>query len=49
MWICREFELDFLKNDEVINLFFFDSEEELKKAYSSIVNGLRTNVKVLNI
>lgn len=45
----NQFVLDFLKNDKVINFFFYKDEEELKRAFASIVNGLRNNVKVLNI
>ena len=50
--LCEEdnqFELDFLKNSEIINFIFYNNEEELKRAYESIVNGLRNNIKVLNI
>lgn len=45
----NQFVLDFLKNDKVINFFFYKDEEEIKRAFASIVNGLRNNVKVLNI
>lgn len=45
----NQFVLDFLKNDKVINFFFYKDEEESKRAFASIVNGLRNNVKVLNI
>ena len=45
----NQFELDFLKNDKVINFFFYKDSEELKRAFENIVNGLRNNVKVLNI
>lgn len=45
----NQFVLDFLKNDKVINFFFYEDEEEIKRAFASIVNGLRNNVKVLNI
>ena len=50
--ICEDdnqFELTFLKNDKVINFFFYNNEEELKKAYNSIVDSLRNYAKVLNI
>ncbi len=52
--ICEDdnqFELDFLKNDKVINFFFYKDEKELKKAYENIINGLRNtiDIKVLNI
>ena len=42
----NQFELDFLKNDKVINFFFYKDSEELKRAFENIVNGLRNNVKV---
>lgn len=45
----NQFVLDFLKNDRVVNFFFYKDEEEIKRAFASIVNGLRNNVKVLNI
>lgn len=45
----NQFVLDFLKNDKVVNFFFYKDEEEIKRAFASIVNGLRNNVKVLNI
>ena len=52
--ICEDdnqFELDFLKNDKVINFFFYKDEKELKKAYENIINSLRNtiDIKVLNI
>ena len=52
--ICEDdnqFELDFLKNDKVINFFFYKDEKELKKVYENIINGLRNtiDIKVLNI
>lgn len=45
----NQFVLDFLKNDKVINFFFYKDEEEIRRAFASIVNGLRNNVKVLDI
>lgn len=47
----NQFELDFLKNDKVINFFFYKDEKELKKVYENIINGLRNtiDIKVLNI
>ena len=44
-----QFELIFFKNNEVINIFYYDSEEELKRNYENIINGIRNNFKVLNI
>ena len=44
-----QFELIFFKNNEVINIFYYDSEEELKINYENIINGIRNNFKVLNI
>ena len=50
--ICEDdnqFELDFLKNDKVINFFFYYNKEDLKKAFENIISGLRNNFKVLSI
>ena len=44
-----QFELIFFKNNEVMNIFYYDSEEELKRNYEIIINGIRNNFKVLNI
>ena len=44
-----QFELIFFKNNEVITIFYYDSEEELKRNYENIINGIRNNFKVLNI
>ena len=44
-----QFELIFFKNNEVINIFYYDSEKELKRNYEIIISGIRNNVKVLNI
>ena len=44
-----QFELIFFKNNEVINIFYYDSEEELKRNYENIINGIRNNFKILNI
>ena len=47
--VCGKFELLFYKNVEEINTFCYESEEELKRNYEIIINGIRNNVKVLNI
>ena len=44
-----QFELIFFKNNEVINIFYYDSEEELKRNYENIINGIRNNIRVLSI
>ena len=44
-----QFKLIFFKKNEVINIFYYDSEEELKRNYENIINGIRNNIKVLNI
>ena len=44
-----QFELIFFKNNEVINIFYYDSEKELKRNYEIIISGIRNNFKVLNI
>ena len=44
-----QFELIFFKNNEVINIFYYDSEEELKRNYENIINGIRNNIRVLNV
>lgn len=50
--ICEcdnQFELLFYKDVEEINTFCYESEEELKRNYEIIINGIRNNFKVLNI
>lgn len=50
--VCKsdnQFELLFYKDVEKINTFCYESEEELKRNYEIIINGIRNNVKVLNI
>jgi len=44
-----QFELIFFKNNEVINIFYYDSEEELKRNYENIINGIRNNIRVLSV
>ena len=44
-----QFELIFFKNNEVINIFYYDSEEELKRNYENIINCIRNNIRVLNV
>ena len=44
-----QFELIFFKNNEVITIFYYDSEEELKRNYENIINGIRNNIRVLSI
>ena len=45
----NQFELLFYRDVEEINTFCYESEEELKRNYEIIINGLRNNFKVLNI
>ena len=50
--VCKcdnKFELLFYKDTEEINAFCYESEEELKRNYEIIINGIRNNIKVLNI
>ena len=50
--VCKsdnQFELLFYKDTEEINTFCCKSEEELKRNYEIIINGIRNNFKVLNI
>ena len=50
--ICEsdsQFELIFFKNNEVINIFYYDSEKELKRNYENIINGIRNNIRVLSV
>ena len=47
--VCGKFELLFYKDVEEINTFCYESEEELKRNYEIIINGIRNNIKVLNI
>ena len=44
-----QFELIFFKNNEVINIFYYDSEEELKRNYENIINCIRNNIRVLSV
>ena len=44
-----QFELIFFKNNEVITIFYYDSEEELKRNYENIINCIRNNIRVLSV